>query len=47
MSSEPHIHSQNKREFELDLSNCPAKSDLRNAKVLMRKILLKNLIWLA
>ena len=47
MSSEPHIHSQNKRESKLDLSNYPAKSDLRNAKVLMRKILLKTLIWLA
>ena len=47
MSSESYIHSQNKVEVELDLFNYPTKSDLRNTKVLMRKILLKNLIWLA
>ena len=28
---EPHIHSKNKIEVELDLSNYATKSDLRNA----------------
>ena len=41
---EPHTHSKNKIEVELDLSNYPIKSDLKTRQMLINQILLEKLI---
>ena len=41
---DPHTHSQNKKEVELDLPNYATKSDLKMQQVLIHQILLKKLI---
>ena len=40
--SEPHTHSKNKIEVELDLPNYATQSDLKMQQVLIQQILLKK-----